>query len=69
MTVRHSPQQNSMAERKNRTIIEMALSMLKGKSLLNKLWAEAVNVAAYILNHSLTKVSFKAWFKRKPVVD
>ncbi|KAM7520477.1 hypothetical protein LguiB_019439 [Lonicera macranthoides] len=37
LTVHYSPQQNGVAERKNRTIAEMARSMLKGKGLPNKL--------------------------------
>jgi hypothetical protein len=36
LIVRHTPQQNGVAERKNRTIEEMARSMLKGKGLPNK---------------------------------
>jgi hypothetical protein len=43
--------------------------MLKGKGLPNKLWAEAVNTAVYILNRSPTKAvrnktPFEAWNKR-----
>lgn len=54
--VRHTPKQNGVAERKNRTIVEMAISMLKGKGLSKKLWAEAVNIAIYILNRSPQKL-------------
>jgi hypothetical protein len=36
LIVRHTPQQNGVAERKNRTIEEMARNMLKGKGLPNK---------------------------------
>ncbi|KAG6470938.1 hypothetical protein ZIOFF_072026 [Zingiber officinale] len=73
-TVRHTPQQNGVAERKNRTIEEMARSMLKGKGLPNKFWAEAVNTTVYILNRSPTKAvqnrtPFEAWYDRKPVVN
>jgi transposase InsO family protein len=70
LTVRYTPKQNGVAERKNRTIEEMARSMLKGKVLPNKFWAEVVNTAAYILNRSPTKAvinqsQFEAWHKRK----
>jgi len=34
-TVPHTPQQNGVAERKNRTLIEFARSMIKGKNLSN----------------------------------
>jgi len=33
LTVRRTPQQNGVAERKNRTIVEMARSMLQSKNL------------------------------------
>ena len=55
LTVRRTPQQNGVAERKNQTIEEVARSMLKGKGLPNLLWAEAVNTTAYILNRFPTK--------------
>lgn len=57
------PQQNNIAERKNRTIVEMAKSMLKAKGLPNKLWAEAVHRAVYIHN-----TPFEAWYRRKQKV-
>ncbi|XP_057449943.1 uncharacterized protein LOC130741148 [Lotus japonicus] len=74
LTIRYTPQQNGVAERKNRTIVEMARSMLKGKELPNKLWAEAVSSAAYILNRSPTKAvqnktPFEAWHGRKSIVS
>ena len=73
LTVRMSPQQNGVAERRNRTIVEMARSMLKGKGLPNNFWAEGVHTAIYILNISPTKAvfnktPFEAWHKRKPIV-
>ena len=40
-TTRYTPQQNGVAKRKNRTIMEMARSMLKAKNLSNECWAEA----------------------------
>jgi len=54
-TTRYTPQQNGVAERKNRTIMDMARSMLKAKHLPNDYWAEAVHCAAYILNRCPTK--------------
>ena len=55
-TTSYTPQQNGVAERKNRTIMEMARSMLKGKNLPNEYWVEAVSCAVYILNRSPTKI-------------
>eukprot|EP00253_Pinus_taeda_P009530 PITA_09530 len=54
-TRRYTPQQNGVVERKHRTIMDMARSMLKAKHLPNDYWAEAVNCAAYILNRCPTK--------------
>ena len=73
LTVRKTPQQNGVAERKNRTIAEMARSMLKGKGLPNTFWAEAVNTTVFILNRSPTKAvqnktPYEAWYKEKPQV-
>eukprot|EP00253_Pinus_taeda_P025810 PITA_25810 len=55
-TTRYTSQQNGVAERKNRTIMDMARSMLKAKHLPNDYWAEAVHCAAYILNRCPIKV-------------
>ncbi|KAJ0094031.1 hypothetical protein Patl1_27066 [Pistacia atlantica] len=45
LTVPSTPEQNGIAERKNRTVVEMARSMLKAKGLPNNLWAEGVSTA------------------------
>eukprot|EP00253_Pinus_taeda_P028517 PITA_28517 len=69
-TTRYTPQQNGVAERKNRTIMDMARSMLKAKHLPNDYWAEAIHCAVYILNRCPTKgvmnkVLEEAWSGRK----
>ncbi|KAK9100212.1 hypothetical protein Scep_023642 [Stephania cephalantha] len=66
-------QQNGVAERKNKTIIDMAHSMLKAKGLPDSFWAEAVACSVYLLNRSPTKgVSHitpeEAWSGYKPSV-
>lgn len=50
LTMAYTPQQNGASERENRTLVESARSMLHTKELPIKLWAEAVNTAAYLLN-------------------
>ncbi|KAI5335519.1 hypothetical protein L3X38_025652 [Prunus dulcis] len=55
LTVAYSPQQNGVAERKNRTVIEMAKSMLHEKGLPYEFWAEAANTAVYLLNRCPSK--------------
>lgn len=54
-TVPHTPQQNGVAKRKNRTLVECARSMLKSKGLSNSFWAEAINTIVYLKNRSPTK--------------
>nr|GEZ28694.1 putative ribonuclease H-like domain-containing protein [Tanacetum cinerariifolium] len=46
-------QQNGVTERKNRTLIEAARTMLANSLLPITFWAEAVNTACYVLNRAL----------------
>jgi hypothetical protein len=46
----YAPQQNGVAERKNRTLIEMARSMLDEYKTSDRFWAEAVNTACRAIN-------------------
>ncbi|GJR49123.1 putative ribonuclease H-like domain-containing protein [Tanacetum coccineum] len=48
-----TPQQNGVAKRKNRTLIEAARTMLADSFLPNTFWAEAVSTACYVLNRVL----------------
>ena len=48
------PQQNGVAERKNRTLKEMANCMIQSKGLSLQYWAEAINCANYIDNQVLS---------------
>nr|GEU35924.1 hypothetical protein [Tanacetum cinerariifolium] len=45
-----TPQQNGVVERKNRTLIEAARTLLADSFLPTTFWAEAVNTACYVLN-------------------
>ncbi|GKE06204.1 putative ribonuclease H-like domain-containing protein [Tanacetum coccineum] len=49
-----TPQQNGVAERKNRTLIEAARTMLADSFLPNTFWAEAVSTVCYVLNMPVT---------------
>jgi len=51
-TVRHTPQQNGVAERLNRTLLERARCMLLNADLTKDFWAEAVCTACYLVNRS-----------------
>lgn len=50
----YSPQQNGVAERMNRTLIEKAKCMLFDAKLPKMFWAEAVKMSEYIINRTLS---------------
>nr|GEW01672.1 hypothetical protein [Tanacetum cinerariifolium] len=52
-----TPQQNGVAKRRNRTLIEVAKIMLADAKLPVTFWAEAVNTAFYIQNRVLVNKS------------
>ncbi|GJW13258.1 putative ribonuclease H-like domain-containing protein [Tanacetum coccineum] len=49
-SVARTPQQNRVAEKKNRTLIEAARTMLADSLLPIRFWAEAVNTTCYVQN-------------------
>ncbi|GJR15427.1 putative ribonuclease H-like domain-containing protein [Tanacetum coccineum] len=55
-SVARSPQQNGVVERRNRTLIEAARTMLIYAKALLFLWAEAVATACYTQNHSIIRL-------------
>lgn len=73
LTVPYTPQQNGVAERANRTLIEMARTMLIHSGLSESFWAEAVRTSSYIRNRTTTKIlhdktPFEVWYGYKPAV-
>ena len=48
--VRHTPQQNGVAERMNRTLLEKVRCMLSNAGLDKKFWVEAVSYASHLIN-------------------
>eukprot|EP00253_Pinus_taeda_P001814 PITA_01814 len=52
----HNPQQNGVAEQKNRTIVGAAWVMLHDQSLPLHLWVEVCNTAVYVQNHCPQKI-------------
>ncbi|KAI3697255.1 hypothetical protein L6452_30136 [Arctium lappa] len=68
-----TPQQNGVAERRNRTLIEAARSLLADSKLPITFWAEAVNTACYVQNRVLVvkpknKTPYELLNKRKPFI-
>ncbi|TXG63371.1 hypothetical protein EZV62_010365 [Acer yangbiense] len=55
LTVPYTPQQNRVLERKIRTVMEMARSLIAEKKLPKSFWAEVVHTSVYILNRLATK--------------
>jgi len=54
-TTPYTPYHNSLAKRRNKTLLDMTWCMLKGKGLRHNLWGEVVSIATYVLNHYTTK--------------
>ncbi|KAI3715218.1 hypothetical protein L6452_22190 [Arctium lappa] len=68
-----TPQQNGVAERRNRTLIEAARSMLADSKLPITFWAEVVNTVCYVQNRVLVvkpknKTPYELLNKRKPFI-
>lgn len=72
-TAPYTPQQNGLAERKNRTLTNMINSMLINSNLPNNLWGEALLTACHLHNRipsMKTHVSpYEVWKNRKPNLD
>ena len=73
LIVPKTPQQNGIAERLNRTLVEAARSMLLDAKLPKRFWTEAISTAVYLKNRSpfkvLNKTPFEVWHGRKPKVN
>ncbi|GJR98037.1 putative ribonuclease H-like domain-containing protein [Tanacetum coccineum] len=63
-----TPQQNGVAKRKNRTLIEAARTMLADSFLPNTFWAEAVSTACYVLNRRVEENLHITFLENKPNV-
>nr|GEV41673.1 putative polyprotein [Tanacetum cinerariifolium] len=57
-TITRTPKQNGMAERRNRSLIEAARTMLADAKLPVTFWAEVVNTACYVQNKVLVNKAY-----------
>ena len=68
-----TPQQNGVAERRNRTLLDMVRLMLSYSSLPISFWGFALETATYLLNlipsKSVSKAPTELWNGRKPSLN
>ncbi|OMO89784.1 Integrase, catalytic core [Corchorus capsularis] len=70
----HTPQQNGVAERKHRHVVEKGLYLLSQSSLPSKFWVEAFQTSLYLINRLPTPVlggkrPYVVLFGKPPVYD
>src|SRR5260221_1690072 len=70
-SVPYTPEQNSLAERANRTVVKQARCMLKAAGMSDGFWAKAVNTAVYLSNQSPSsplgnRTLIEVWSGKKP---
>ncbi|GJY76556.1 ribonuclease H-like domain-containing protein [Tanacetum coccineum] len=73
-SVARTPQQNRVAKKKNKTLIEAARTMLADSKLPTTFWAKAVNTPCYVQNRVLVikphnKTPYELFLGRKPTLS
>lgn len=56
VSCRHTPEQNEIAERKHRHIVEMGLTLLAKAHMPIRYWVEAFNTAMFLINRIPSKL-------------
>ena len=73
LTAPGTPQQNGVAERRNRTLLDMVWSMMSYTTLPTSFWGHALQTACYILNQVLSKsvetTPYELWEGKKPILS
>lgn len=75
LTIPRNPEQNGVAERLNRTLVESVRCMLAEASLPQQFWAEALATAVYLKNRSPTTsiesetTPYESLYGKKPTVQ
>ena len=74
-TMSYSPQQNGVAERFNRTVIEKVRAMLIQSGMAKRMWCEAALTSVYLINRSPSKslegpvTPSEMWYGVKPNLE
>ncbi|GJU08739.1 ribonuclease H-like domain-containing protein [Tanacetum coccineum] len=73
-SIARTPQQNRVVERRNRTLIEAARTLLVDSKLPTTFWAEALNIACYVHNRVLVvkphnKTTYELFYGRTPTLS
>ncbi|UYV72434.1 hypothetical protein LAZ67_9003118 [Cordylochernes scorpioides] len=73
-TMVYTPEQNGVAERMNRTLLNLVMSTVNSCNLPTASWAELTNTAAYLRNrvtnrHNEEKTPFELWFGKRPALQ
>ena len=73
-TAAYSPEQNGVAERYNRTLLECTRALMHSAGIPNKLWAEIAGTAAYLRNRLPTqanenKTPYEMYHGKKPDIS
>jgi transposase InsO family protein len=68
-TIPRTPQQNGVVERQNRSVQQMARSMMSEKNIAKTYWVESIHTFVHILNKShlrpqSDKTPYELWFGR-----
>ncbi len=75
LTIAYTPQQNGVAERMNRTLMDVVRSLLQTAQLDKKFWAEALSTAVYIRNRVVSRslpnnvTPYHRWYGKTPDVS
>ena len=67
-----TPQQNDVSERRNKTLMDLVMSMLINSTLPISLWMYALKTVMYLLNRvpskAVPKTPFELWTNRIPSI-
>ena len=73
-STKYTPEQNGLVEKKNRTLIDTARSMLSEYNISDSFWAEAINTACHASNRLYchrfhNKTPYELLIGRKPNIS